>query len=148
MRRAVLAALGALLTVAPAAADHPPTVAVLTIDAEWLKILIDKGGHLVVVDMRPPAAFTAGHIPGARSISLDEPVDRLGELPRDRVIVLYCDCPVDEITPAFGALRFLGYPHVHVLHGGLAAWTARGYPIVREAVRGAPARGARAPPPR
>jgi rhodanese-related sulfurtransferase len=37
----------------------------------------------VVVDMRPPTAFNAGHIPGARSISLDDPVERLGDLPED-----------------------------------------------------------------
>ena len=136
MTRLGLAALAALLITASAAADHPPTYAVLTIDAEWLKILLDKGGQLVVVDMRPPAAFNAGHIPGAKSISLDEPVERLGELPKDRLIVLYCDCPMEEINPAFQTLRFFGYPHILILHGGLASWTARGYPIAGESVAG------------
>ena len=149
MRRLALAAGLTLLALAPAAADHPPTYAILTIDPEWLKILLDKGGSIVVVDMRPPGAFNAGHIPGARSISLDEPVERLGELPKDRLIVLYCDCPMDEINPAFQTLRFYGYPHILVLHGGLAAWVERGYPVAREPKANAgPAPAAAAPAPR
>ena len=146
MSRLALAACLTLLAPGPAAADHPPTFAILTIDADWLKILLDKGGSLVVVDMRPPAAFEAGHVPGARSISLDDPVERLGELPKDRLIVLYCDCPMEEISPAFQTLRFFGFPHVLVLHGGLAAWVERGYPVTRgAAASGAPAPASAAP---
>jgi rhodanese-related sulfurtransferase len=131
VRCQVLAAALILLALSPAAADHPPTYAILTIDADWLKILLDKGSQIVVVDMRPPAAFNGGHIPGARSISLDDPVERLGELPKDRLVVLYCDCPMDEISPAFQTLRFFKFPHVLVLHGGLAAWVERGYPVTK-----------------
>jgi rhodanese-related sulfurtransferase len=130
IRFALVVAVLATL-VGSAAADHPGSYSLLTIDAEWLKILLDKGGKLVVVDVRPPEVFRAGHIPGARSLSLDEPVEKLRELPEDRLIVLYCDCPMEEISPAYQTLRFYGYPHVLVLHGGLAAWTERGYPIAR-----------------
>jgi len=46
-------------------------------------------------------------------------------------IVLYCDCPVEKINPAYQFLRFYGYREVLVLAGGLAAWAARGYPLKR-----------------
>jgi rhodanese-related sulfurtransferase len=50
-------------------------------------------GEVVLVDVRPPEEFAAGHIDGARSIPLDELERRLGELPGDQEIVAYCRGP-------------------------------------------------------
>lgn len=47
-------------------------------------------GEAVVVDVRPAAEYAAGHIPGARSIPLDELADRLAELPDTVEVVAYC----------------------------------------------------------
>ena len=118
----------------PAEAGHgaPPSFPVLTIDADRLKTLLDQGLRLVLVDVRPAEEYQKGHIPGARSLSLDEPAEKFRELPQDGVlIVLYCDCPVAEINPAYQFLRFYGNRQVLVLAGGLAAWAARGYPLKR-----------------
>ena len=127
-----------LLTLAlgaqPTEAGHgtPPSFPVLTIDADRLKTILDQGLRFVLVDVWSLEAYQKGHIPGARSLSLDEPADRFRELPQDgALIVLYCDCPEAEINPAYQFLRFHGYARVLVLDGGLAAWTARGYPIKR-----------------
>src|SRR4249920_1692732 len=46
-----------------------------------------RDGAIVLVDVRPPEEFAAGHIDGARSIPLDELRDRLAELPADREVV-------------------------------------------------------------
>jgi phage shock protein E len=123
----------ALLAVVPRlGAEHPNTTwALQTIEAERLKSLLDRGQRLVIVDVRSPEEFRQGHIPGARSLSLDEPGDRFRELPRREPIVLYCSCPVSEIGPAYQFLRFSGYTNVFVLHGGLAEWIARGYALAR-----------------
>jgi rhodanese-related sulfurtransferase/DNA-binding HxlR family transcriptional regulator len=50
-------------------------------------------GEIVLVDVRPPEEYAAGHIEGARSIPLDELEHRLAELPADREIVAYCRGP-------------------------------------------------------
>ena len=50
-------------------------------------------GDVVLVDVRPPEEFAAGHIEGARSIPLAEIERRLAELPPDREIVAYCRGP-------------------------------------------------------
>lgn len=47
-------------------------------------------GDVTVIDVRPREEFAAGHIPGARSIPLDELLDRLAELPEDGTVVAYC----------------------------------------------------------
>lgn len=44
----------------------------------------------VLLDVRAPAEFAAGHIPGAVNIPVDDLRERLGELPRDRDIAAYC----------------------------------------------------------
>jgi rhodanese-related sulfurtransferase len=44
----------------------------------------------LLVDVRTPAEFAAGHLPEARNIPVDELRSRLVELPRERPIVAYC----------------------------------------------------------
>lgn len=52
-----------------------------------------RDGEVTVIDVRPPEEYSAGHIPGAISIPLEDLEDRLAELPRDRRIVAYCRGP-------------------------------------------------------
>ncbi len=43
-----------------------------------------------LVDVRTSQEFAAGHLPQAVNIPLDELRSRLGELPRDRAVAVYC----------------------------------------------------------
>jgi len=52
-----------------------------------------RRGDVVLVDVRPPEEFAAGHIEGARSIPIDELERRLEELPTDQEVVAYCRGP-------------------------------------------------------
>jgi len=63
-----------------------------TIGREDLRERLARG-DVVLVDVRPPEEFAAGHIEGARSIPLAELERRLAELPPDREIVAYCRGP-------------------------------------------------------
>ena len=63
-----------------------------TIGREDLRERLTRG-DVVLVDVRPPEEFAAGHIEGARSIPLAELERRLAELPPDREIVAYCRGP-------------------------------------------------------
>ncbi len=58
---------------------------------ELVKRLAD--GDVVVVDVRPPEEFAAGHIEGARSIPIAELERRLKELPPEQEVVAYCRGP-------------------------------------------------------
>lgn len=60
--------------------DHPQVYA----DA------VAGAGDMVLLDVRTPGEFAAGHIPGAVNVPVDELRGRLGELPRDREIAAYC----------------------------------------------------------
>jgi DNA-binding transcriptional ArsR family regulator len=54
------------------------------------RILRDE---VTLVDTRPVEEYRAGHLPGARSIPLEELPGRVGEIPRDREVVAYCRGP-------------------------------------------------------
>jgi len=47
-------------------------------------------GDVVLLDVRPAVEFEAGHIPGARSIPIDELAGRIDELPPGQEIAAYC----------------------------------------------------------
>lgn len=57
-----------------------------------LKTLLDSGNAPLIVDVRNRSAHLHDprRIPGAMKMTVDEIDDRLGDLPRDREIVLYC----------------------------------------------------------
>jgi len=55
--------------------------------ADWKELLPDKA---LLVDVRDPDEFEEGHIAGAINLPLNELRARLGELPRDRELWLYC----------------------------------------------------------
>jgi hypothetical protein len=47
-------------------------------------------GEAIIVDVRGDAAYRQNHIKGSISIPGDQVEARLGELPRDKMIVTYC----------------------------------------------------------
>lgn len=50
-------------------------------------------GDVVVIDVRPAAEHAAGHIPGARSIPIDELAANVKRLPAEVEVVAYCRGP-------------------------------------------------------
>jgi len=121
--------LGALAA-APAHAAHGTAGPLPLVPAPELKAELDAGRRPLLVDLRPAAVYRQGRLPGARSIPLAELRRRYGELPRGR-IVLYCDCPREELEAAYRFLVDQGAERVGALEDGFAGWTQRGYPVER-----------------
>lgn len=96
-----------------------------------------RRGEVVVLDVRPPEEYTAGHVPGARSIPLPELAARLAELPADLPIVAYCRGPYCVYAAdAVELLRRHGYAATR-MDQGVADWRSHGWPIERcEETRG------------
>ncbi len=63
---------------------------------------------VTVLDVRPVAEYRAGHIPGARSVTLTELEEAPEGLPADREVVAYCRGPYCVFAPA--AVRSLQQP--------------------------------------
>jgi rhodanese-related sulfurtransferase len=83
----------------------------------------------LVVDVREPGEFGAGHILGARNVPLAR-LDGSGDLAKrkDKPVILYCDGG-ERAAKAGSALRKLGFSRVVNLSGGLPAWQQAGLPV-------------------
>jgi len=110
--------------------SHNPGM-VGTISAQALSDLL--GNHdLDVVDVRDRDEFTAGHLPGARSLPLEElRADPDTTLPRRDGLVFVCAKGVRSLTAAKLAER-LGYTTIYSLEGGTNAWVKSGRQLVTE----------------
>jgi rhodanese-related sulfurtransferase len=99
-----------------------------TVDRQELAGLV-ASGQVIVLDVRPPAEYAAGHIPGARSVPPDEVRRHLGGLPTDTEIVAYCRGPY--CVYADEAVRELSR-HGHRarrLEDGFPEWRRAGLPV-------------------
>ncbi len=102
------------------------------IEADDLKAMIDRGETLALLDVRPAMDrwLRPDGLPGALPISYSEFQARRAELPLDRILVPYCDCPRDEgSVGAAKILREMGAATARPLLGGLKGWKAKGYPV-------------------
>jgi rhodanese-related sulfurtransferase len=69
-------------------------------------------------------------IPGALALEMESIGARLGHLPVDREIILYCTCPNEESAAHVARLLMdQGYKRVRPLQGGLDAWVDAGYAL-------------------
>lgn len=73
------------------------------------------------VDTRDAGQFEEGTIPGAVNIEWREVLDRIDEIPEDRMTILFCNTGSLSAQAAF-ALRVAGRSNVVVLQTGLKGW--------------------------
>ncbi len=82
---------------------------------------------VAVLDVRTVAEWSAGHLPGAMNIPLGELPSRVGELPRDRPLVVHCQAG-GRAAIAASVLRARGVTDLRLYGGGYAEWSAAGHP--------------------
>jgi rhodanese-related sulfurtransferase/DNA-binding transcriptional ArsR family regulator len=98
-----------------------------SIDAATLQSRLQRES-LMLLDVRPPEEYAAGHWPGALSLPLEELASRLAELPRDRTIVAYCRGPYCVLAlHAVETLRQHGFQAIRMAEG-VSDWATRGLP--------------------
>ena len=100
--------------------------------ADLLARLGRKDPDLVVLDVRTPAEFAAGHVPGARNISHELLSSRLAELAplHPKQVVLYCRSGRRTLLAA-DVLHAAGFTRLAHLEGDYLAWEAEHRPIER-----------------
>jgi len=94
--------------------------------------LTQTGAAPLIIDVRSPTAraLDPRWIPGAIHVPLPDVSQHIGELPRDRDIILYCACPSEASAARVAKLLMNhGFKKVRPLYGGLDAWIAAGYAV-------------------
>lgn len=86
--------------------------------------------NAVVLDVRDPAEFSAGHILNAINVPLAALEDRSGELEpyRTRPVIVYCRTG-PRAARAGALLRKKGFTAISKLSGGIMAWESAGLPL-------------------
>ena len=106
----------------------------------------------LLLDLRPPEVYTAGHIPGAIHIDLwgvslidtdPAPLDAFmwmiqhllaqHGVTAETPVVVYDDQSGIRAARAFWFLEYFGHPSVRMLDGGFEAWTAAQLEVTRDA---------------
>lgn len=93
------------------------------IEPSTLKARLDAGEALVLVDVREAYERAICDLPsvGQLCIPLGELADRVAEVPRDRVVVVYCRSG-GRSESVVHFLRAQGYERVFNLCGGVLGW--------------------------
>lgn len=132
-RRWIVAVALVLATSGAASAQTPPAA---QLDHEQLQSRLQQADKPVVLDVRTPEEFAAGHVPGARNIPHDSLAARIAELDdaRGAEVVVYCRSG-RRSQLALETLTGRGFTRLAHLSGDFLAWQAANQPIETAAVR-------------
>ncbi len=82
-----------------------------------------KEKDYLLVDVRQPEEYRAGHLPGALLIPLQDLPERVDELPEDRDLIFYCRSGVRSRVAATALAGMQGFTGRMInLSGGIIAW--------------------------
>lgn len=87
--------------------------------------------NVVVIDVRGVSEHEAGHIPGAWNIHAGYLRNSLGEVPRDKTVVIACQGG-DRSSVAASMLQREGFTNIKNFPLGFGGWQAAGAPIEKE----------------
>ena len=95
---------------------------------EFARMAEDK--RSVILDVRTPGEFTAGHLPGAVNLNVNAPdfQAQAALLDRSRIYLVHCASGVRSVT-ACEKLNRLDFPYLYNLSGGFKAWATAGKPV-------------------
>ena len=83
------------------------------------------------LDVRDPWEYAEGRIPGALSLPQADLARRLGEVPKDRDVLVVCATGNRSLRSA-GFLKAVDYSRVTNLAGGTNGWIEAGNPVETE----------------
>ncbi len=98
--------------------------------AEAIRLLNQEKGLLV--DVREPDEYRAGHVPNAMNVPLSGLTGGLRQLEKYKSLPLIICCRTSQRSArAAVALRKQGFASVQVLAGGIVAWQGENLPVAK-----------------
>ncbi len=104
----------------------------ITVDEAYQIFMSDK--DYLFVDVRTVDEYSSAHIEGAVNIPVTEIEGRLSEIPKEKIIIVYCNgSSCNRSKTAAGILIENGYTQVYNLAGnGILEWVEKGYPKIED----------------
>lgn len=103
-----------------------------TLSAAQLNDRLTRGERVQLVDVRTPAEYAEGHIPGALNLPMDLAEARIDDLSTQGEVVLVCQS--GSRAGVTCELLRAHRPNLTVLDGGTKGWIDAGLPVVGSAV--------------
>lgn len=94
------------------------------------KSLLDKNKNVYLLDVRTPQEYTQGKLAGSVLIPVGDLERRIGEVPRNNPILVYCAVG-SRSRYAAGLLSQRGYKEVYNITDGIVGWYRNGFPILK-----------------
>jgi rhodanese-related sulfurtransferase len=98
------------------------------IEALDLQKRMAEGDDFILLDIRSAGELAQGILPEAEHLPMHLIPVRIGELPKDKEIVLYCHSGARSYH-ACAYLAQQGYDNVINLKGGILGWARSGYQL-------------------
>lgn len=127
----VAVALTAALAACSDGGTTTTTAGVRVDDAEAVAALLEAEPDRVVIDVRTPEEFAAGHLEGAVLVDYNAPdfAERIAEFDPDGEYVVYCRSG-NRSAGARDVMTEQGFTDVVDVDGGIVAWEQAGLPTV------------------
>jgi rhodanese-related sulfurtransferase len=103
-------------------------VGVRNIDVNALKADLDRGAVPLLLDVRSPEEFGAGHVLGAKNMPMETVAQHLAEFPPDGGEV-YVICARGGRSASTSAMLSENGIHPVNVEGGMTAWVSAGLPV-------------------
>jgi phage shock protein E len=129
MTKLLPALFAMLLPVASLLADPPPSAA-KNVSINEAEKIIKEDPKVVVLDVRTPDEFKAGHIAGAKNIDFeaDDFAQQIGALDKSKTYVVHCAAG-GRSAQACKIIEQVKLPAVYHMNEGFKAWEKAGKPV-------------------
>ncbi|ADJ26302.1 Rhodanese domain protein [Dehalogenimonas lykanthroporepellens BL-DC-9] len=137
-KKTLLITLATILAMIPLACSSEPAVEgqiILDLSPAEARTMIQENlgqTDFVLLDVRTPSEFAAGHIEGAVLLDFNSGnfQAEAEKLDKNKRYLVYCRTS-NRSGQAVNLMKNLGFMEVYDLDGGIVAWEAAGYPVVR-----------------
>jgi rhodanese-related sulfurtransferase len=103
---------------------------VRNISSREAKALLEKNRNVFVLDVRTPQENSQAKLPGTVLIPISEFERRIGEVPKNRTVLVYCAVGARS-KPVSEFLAKNGYKDVYNMTDGIVGWYRNGFPLQR-----------------
>lgn len=130
MKKAVALAVAAIASVGLLAGCSSSNEAIKKVDpVEFSEVIAQPG--VIILDVRTPEEFNAGHIPNAININVADSnfSSEVSKLDKNATVAVYCRS-ANRSAVATNEMAELGFTDMYDMQGGIIDWEAAGGPVV------------------
>lgn len=94
------------------------------------KAMLERNKNIYLLDVRTPQEYSQGKLAGSVLIPIGEFERRIGEVPKNKTIIVYCAVG-SRSKPVANFLAQRGYKDVYHMADGIVGWYRNKFPIQR-----------------